>query len=258
VSLYPLIDLNPVILESSYPIFVFQEIHLKTIALITAAGKGQRMQSEIPKQYLCLGEKPILVHTLKVFEECPAVDGIYLIIPQDQMAMVQRDIVEKYHFKKILKLVRGGKIRQMSVWNGLQAIRSGCSIVVVHDGVRPFITCRLIEKSIEEAQKSGAAVVGVTAKDTVKRIGKGEKVQTLPREEIWLAQTPQSFRFSLLMKAYQKAQQENIIGTDDASLVENLEHPITLIKGDYTNIKITTPEDLAWAKSFFVLGEKGV
>jgi 2-C-methyl-D-erythritol 4-phosphate cytidylyltransferase len=230
---------------------------LKTIALITAAGKGQRMQSEIPKQYLSLGGKPILVHTLQVFEECPGIDGIYLIVPQDQLSMVQKDLIEKYHFKKVLKLVRGGKMRQLSVWNGLQAIRSGCSIVVVHDGVRPFISCRLIKKSIEEAQKSGAAVVGVPAKDTVKRIVKGKKVQTLPREEIWLAQTPQSFQFSLLKRAYQKAQQEDILGTDDASLVERLGHPITLIKGDYSNIKITTPEDLAWAESFFVMGKKG-
>jgi 2-C-methyl-D-erythritol 4-phosphate cytidylyltransferase len=236
---------------------VLKGILLKTIALITAAGKGQRMQSEIPKQYLCLGEKPILVHTLQVFEACLAIDGIYLIVPQDQMAMVQKDIVEKYHFKKILKLVRGGKMRQSSVWNGLQAIRSGCSIVVVHDGVRPFISCRLIEKSIEEAQKNGAAIVGVSVKDTVKRIVKGKKVQTLPREEIWLAQTPQSFRFSLLIKAYRKAQQDNILGTDDASLVENLGHPITLIKGEYNNIKITSPEDLALAKFFLAIGKKG-
>lgn len=231
---------------------------MKTIALITAAGKGQRMQSDTPKQYLCLGDKPILYHTLKVFEECPAVDGIYLIVPQDQMTMVQKDIVEKYDLKKVLKLVRGGKLRQQSVWNGLQAIRSGCSIVVVHDGVRPFISGRLIEKSIEEAQKNGAAVVGLNVKDTVKRIGKGKKIQTLPREEIWLAQTPQSFRFPLLMKAYQKANQENIASTDDASLVENLDHPITMIQGDYANIKITTPEDLNLARAFFALWEKGV
>jgi len=221
-----------------------------------AAGRGQRMQSETPKQYLCLGDKPILFHTLKVFEECPPVDGIYLIVPPDQLTMVQKDIVEKYHFKKVHKLVRGGKMRQQSVWNGLQAIRSECSIVVVHDGVRPFIRCRLIEKSIEEARKNGAAVVGVTAKDTVKRVSKGSKVVTLPREEIWLAQTPQSFRFPLLMKAYQKAQHDNFVSTDDASLVEYLDHPITLIKGEYANIKITTPEDLALAQSFFDLGNK--
>ncbi len=229
---------------------------MKTIALITAAGKGQRMESSIPKQYLSLGGKPILAQTLQVFEECPAVDGIYVIVPQDQLDRVQKDIVEKYQFNKVLKLVRGGKMRQQSVWNGLRAIRSECSIVVVHDGVRPLIARRLIEKSIEEAKKHGAAVVGVPARDTVKRVTRGKKVQTLPREEIWLAQTPQSFQFPLLMKAFQKAQQEDIWGTDDSFLVERLGHPITMVEGDYSNIKITTPEDLSMAENF-LRGKKG-
>jgi 2-C-methyl-D-erythritol 4-phosphate cytidylyltransferase len=229
---------------------------LKTIALITAAGKGRRMESSIPKQYLSLGGKPILVQTLQVFEECPAVDGIYVIVPPDQMDMVQKDIVEKYHFKKIVKLVLGGKIRQQSVWNGLKAIRSECSIVVVHDGVRPFVNRQMIEQSIQEADKHGAAVVAVPAKDTVKRAQKGKKIQTIPREEIWLAQTPQSFRFPLLMKAYQKAYQEEVVGTDDASLVERLGNSVILIQGDYANIKITTPEDLTFAEAYFSGGHK--
>jgi len=224
---------------------------LKTIALITAAGKGQRMQSSTPKQYLCLGGKPILAQTLQVFEECTSIDGIYIIVPEDHMDMVQTDIVEKYQFKKVFKLVQGGKIRQQSVWNGLKAIRSECSIVVVHDGVRPLISQQLIAQSIEEAQKNGAAVVAVLARDTVKRATNGEKVQTLLRDEIWLAQTPQTFQLPLLMKAYQEAQQNDILGTDDAYLVERIGHPITLIMGDYTNIKITTPEDLALAEVLF-------
>ncbi len=198
-----------------------------------------------------------MAQTLQVFEECPAIDGIYIIVPHDQMDMVQREIVEKYHFKKVLKLVRGGKVRQYSVWNGLKAIRAGCSIVVVHDGVRPLISRRLITQSIEAAQKNGAAVVAVLARDTVKRAVEGKKIQTLPREEIWLAQTPQSFQFPLLMKAYQKAHQDEILGTDDAFLVERLGHPITLISGDYSNIKITTPEDLALAETLFPGDNKG-
>jgi 2-C-methyl-D-erythritol 4-phosphate cytidylyltransferase len=229
---------------------------MNTIALITAAGKGQRMQSPIPKQYLSLGGKPILAQTLQVFEECSSIDGIYIIVPQDEMDMVQREIVEKYQFKKVLKVVRGGKMRQYSVWNGLKAIRTGCSIVVVHDGVRPLISCRLISQSIAAAQKNGAAVVAVLARDTVKRATAGKKIQTLPREEIWLAQTPQTFQFPLLMNAYQKAHQDEILGTDDAFLVERLGHPITMIMGDYSNIKITTPEDLVLAETLFSRKEK--
>jgi 2-C-methyl-D-erythritol 4-phosphate cytidylyltransferase len=230
---------------------------LKTIALITAAGKGHRMQSSIPKQYLSLGGKPILAQTLQVFEDCSAIDGIYIIVPQDQMDMVQKDIVERYHFKKVFKVVRGGKIRQLSVWNGLKAIRSDCAIVVVHDGVRPLITRRLITQSIETAQKNGAAVVAVLSRDTVKRAALGKKIQTLPREEIWLAQTPQTFQFPLLMKAYQKAHQDDILATDDASLVERLGHPVTLVTGDYSNIKITTPEDLALAETLLSRVKRG-
>ena len=198
-----------------------------------------------------------MAQTLQVFEDCSAIDGIYVIVPQDQMDMVQKEIVEKYHFKKVLKLVRGGRMRQYSVWNGLKAIRAGCSIVVVHDGVRPLISPRLIAQSIEAAQKNGAAVVAVLARDTVKRATAGKKIQTLPREEIWLAQTPQTFQFPLLMKAYQKAHRDDILGTDDASLVERLGHPITLITGDYSNIKITTPEDLILAEALFPREKQG-
>ena len=224
---------------------------MRTIALITAAGKGQRMQTQTPKQYLPLGGKPILAQTIKVFETCPAVDEIYVIVPAEQMEMVEKDIVDKYHFKKVLKVVRGGKMRQQSVWNGLRAIRSECSIVIVHDGVRPFVTPQMIEQGIKVAAENGAAVTAVRAKDTVKRAIRGKKVQTLPREEIWLAQTPQVFQFSLLMKAYQKANQEEITGTDDAFLVERMGHPVILIEGNYNNVKITTPEDLVFAEAYF-------
>lgn len=229
---------------------------MKTLALITAAGKGLRMQSPIPKQYLLLGGRPILAQTLSVFEKCPDIDGVYVIVPQDQMEMVQRDIIEKYRFKKVLKVVRGGKTRQQSVYNGLKAIRSDCAIVVVHDGVRPLVRERLITESIQAARKHGAAVVGVPARDTIKRATAGKKLKTLDREEIWMAQTPQSFQFPLLLKAYQKAEEDGFQGTDDAALVERLGHPVTLIQGDYTNIKITTPEDLALAETLFERGKK--
>lgn len=229
---------------------------MKTLALITAAGKGQRMHSEVPKQYLLLGGKPILAQTLSVFVKCPDIDGIYVIVPQDQMEKVQREIIEKYRIQKVLKVVRGGKTRQQSVYNGLKAIRSDCDIVVVHDGVRPLVTEGLITESIQAARKNGAAVVAVPARDTVKRSLTGKKLKTLDRNEIWMAQTPQSFQFSLLLKAYQKAEEDGIQATDDAFLVERLGHPITLIQGDYTNIKITTPEDLALAEALFDRGKK--
>ena len=130
---------------------------MKTIALITAGGKGQRMQSPTAKQFMLLGGKPILAQTIAVFEACPVVDEIYVIAPQDEMGKVQTEIVERYQYKKVLKVVRGGPIRQQSVWNGLRAIKSDCSWVVVHDGVRPLITPRLIEACLKEARRTGAA-----------------------------------------------------------------------------------------------------
>jgi 2-C-methyl-D-erythritol 4-phosphate cytidylyltransferase len=231
---------------------------LKTIALIIAGGKGQRMQSPTAKQFLLLGGEPILARTIAVFEACPVVDEILVIAPHDEMAKVQTDIVEKYQYKKVLKVVRGGRRRQQSVWNGLRAIKSDCSWVVVHDGVRPLITPQLIEAGLREAQQTGAAIVAVPARDTVKRLAPGGKLQTLPREEIWLAQTPQIFEFSLLCKAHQKASQEKFSGTDDASLVERLGLEVSLIPGDYENIKITTPEDLTIAESLIKRRSKGL
>ncbi len=207
------------------------------------------MQSSTAKQFLLLGGKPILAQTIAVFDACPVVDEIFVIAPQDEMAKVQTDIVEKYHYKKVLKVVQGGRRRQQSVWNGLRAIKSDCSWVVVHDGVRPLINPQLIEVGMLEARQTGAAIVAVPARDTVKRLAPGGKLQTLPREEIWLAQTPQIFEFSLLCQAHQKANQDKFTGTDDASLVERLGHPVSLISGDYRNIKITTPEDLTIAET---------
>jgi 2-C-methyl-D-erythritol 4-phosphate cytidylyltransferase len=231
---------------------------LKTIALIIAGGRGQRMKSSTAKQFLLLGGKPILAQTIAVFEACPVVDGIFVVAPQEEMAKVQTDIVEKYQYRKVLQVVRGGRMRQQSVWNGLQAIKSDCSWVVVHDGVRPLISSQLIEAGLMEARQTGAAITAVPARDTVKRLTPGEKLQTLPREEIWLAQTPQIFEFSLLCRAHQKANQEKFSGTDDASLVERLGQAVSLIPGDYGNIKITTPEDLTIAETLIKKGSKGL
>jgi 2-C-methyl-D-erythritol 4-phosphate cytidylyltransferase len=231
---------------------------MKTIALITAGGRGRRMQSPTAKQFLLLGGKPMLAQTIAVFEACPVIDEIFVIAPQDEMAMVQTEIVEKYQYIKVLKVVRGGRMRQQSVWNGLRAIKSDCSWVVVHDGVRPLITPQLIEYGLREARQTGAAIVAVPARDTVKRLVPGGKLQTLPREEIWLAQTPQIFRFSLLYQAHQKAIQGKFTGTDDASLVERLGQAVSLIPGDYGNLKITTPEDLTIAESLIKKGRKAL
>lgn len=209
-----------------------------------------------PKQFLALAGRPILAHTVGVFENCPAVDGIFIIAPAEEMDPVQQEIVEANGFQKVLKVVRGGRVRQQSVWNGLKAVTGDWDIVVVHDGVRPLIRPALIEAGIAEARKTGAAVVAVPARDTVKRQRPGGRLETLPREEIWLAQTPQTFQFSLLFQAHQKAAQDLYKGTDDACLVERLGREVALIPGDEFNLKITTPQDLRLAESWMSLVKK--
>lgn len=229
---------------------------MKTIALITAGGKGQRMQSPTAKQFLLLAGKPILAWTIEVFEGCAAIDEIFVIAPPEEMEKVQTEILENFQYKKVLKVVRGGRMRQQSVWNGLRAIKSDCSWVVVHDGVRPLINPLWIEAGLLEARETGAAIVAVPARDTVKRLTPKGELQTLPREEIWLAQTPQIFEFSLLCRAHRRANQEKFTGTDDASLVERLGQKVSLVPGDYGNIKITTPDDLKIAE-MLIAGTRG-
>jgi 2-C-methyl-D-erythritol 4-phosphate cytidylyltransferase len=209
-----------------------------------------------PKQFLSLAGRPILAHTVAVFENCPAIDGIFIIAPAEEMDPVQEEIVEANGFQKVLKVVRGGRVRQQSVWNGLKAVTGDCDIVVVHDGVRPLIRPALIEAGITEARKTGAAIVAVPARDTVKRRRPGGRLETLAREEIWLAQTPQTFQFSLLFQAHQRAAQDLYKGTDDAGLVERLGREVALIPGDEFNLKITTPQDLRLAEAWMSLATK--
>lgn len=211
-----------------------------------------------PKQFLALAGRPILAHTVAVFENCQAVDGIFIIAPAEEMDPVQREIVEANGFQKVLKVVRGGRVRQQSVWNGLKAVTGDWGIVVVHDGVRPLIRRDLIEAGIAEARKTGAAIVAVPARDTVKRRRPGGRLETLPRDEIWLAQTPQTFQFSLLFEAHRKAAQDLYKGTDDACLVERMGREVTLIPGDEFNLKITTPQDLRLAESWMSLVKRAL
>lgn len=228
---------------------------MKTIALIPAGGKGRRMQSPTPKQFLSLAGQPVLAHTLAVFEQCPAIDGVYVIVPPDEMTAVQQEIIEVFPFRKVLKVVGGGRQRQQSVWNGLRAIPGDCALVVVHDGVRPLLSPALIEAVIEETRLTGAAIAALPARETVKRRLPDRRLQTLPREDIWLAQTPQGFAFDLLYRAHQKAAQDKFFGTDDASLVERLDRAVSLVPGSLLNLKITTPEDLLLAETLMAAGK---
>ncbi|WP_093884743.1 2-C-methyl-D-erythritol 4-phosphate cytidylyltransferase [Syntrophus gentianae] len=223
----------------------------KVIAIIPAGGSGRRMQSPNPKQYLFMNGKPVLVHTLLRLQKSSLIDEILLVVPEGDLFFVRESIAKPYRLTKIQNIIAGGKERQDSVRNGLAEIGDQCDVVVVHDGVRPFVTEEMLSRVIGAALQFGAAVAGVPVTDTVKEVpGDGYISRTLNRETLWLAQTPQAFQRRILQKAYRKAAEDDFHGTDDASLVEHLGTPVKMIRGDYRNIKITTPDDLVLAEAF--------
>jgi 2-C-methyl-D-erythritol 4-phosphate cytidylyltransferase len=219
-------------------------------ALIPAAGSGQRMGGVIPKPFLRLGGREILARTLAVFEACAAIDEVWVIIAPEYCALCQQRIVEQYGLRKVKGVVAGGATRQESVWQGLQHVESGVDLVVVHDGVRPFITEALLRETLRCAALHGAAIAAVPIKDTLKRVSEaGEVETTVPRERLWRVQTPQVFQRPLLQAAFRQARDRGIAATDEASLVEVLGRRIKVVPGDENNIKITTPDDLRFSET---------
>ncbi len=221
----------------------------KVTALIPAAGMGKRMGKAVAKQFLTLGDMPMLAHTLLMFQRASEVDEIIPILSKEDMEICLKEIIERYHVTKVKTLVVGGKERQDSVQNGLQKLEKDASIVLIHDGVRPFVTNEMIEEIVDYARKGECVTVGVPLKDTVKEVNeKGFVVHTLERSRLWAIQTPQAFPVKILRRAYEDSYKRNIYGTDDATLVERAGGMVRVIMGSYDNIKITTPEDLLLAE----------
>ena len=223
---------------------------MKTVAIIPAGGSGRRLKAGIAKQYLLLDGLPVLVHSLKAFEQALVINEIIVVVPESDIKYVREELIKKNDLKKVTNVIAGGAQRQDSVRNGLAAIDDKCDIVLVHDGVRPFVTEKMINEVVLAAKKDQAASIGVKAKDTIKETqDNGLVVKTVQRQNIWLTQTPQAFPFAVLKKAYEAAQSDNYYGTDDASLVERIGIKVKMIAGSYDNIKITTPEDLIIAEA---------
>ncbi len=216
--------------------------------IIAAGGSGKRLGGRLPKQFMPLGGISILERTIRVFGRMAPVGEIVVVVPARHLARV-RKIVRAARLRKTVRAVPGGKERQDSVWNGLTAFSSHPEIVVVHDAVRPFLTRRMIAEVVKGAKQYGAAVVGVPVRDTIKveRIP-GFYTSTPKRSSLWAVQTPQGFRFDLILKAHRAARRSRFVGTDDASLVERLGARVRIIGGSGRNIKITTPDDLRIAK----------
>lgn len=202
------------------------------------------------KQFILVHEKPILYHTLRVFQQSGIISDIILACEKDWIGFVEKEIVVPYGLTKIKKIIEGGAHRQDSVYNGLKAIDSA-DIVLVHDGVRPIVTEDLIRRTAELCSVHGAAIAAVRVKDTIKSQNPQQFVeQTIDRSNLWQVQTPQCFDYHLLKKAFEKAYADSFYGTDESMLVERMGHPVKIIEGDYRNIKITTPEDIAPAELF--------
>ena len=220
--------------------------------VVPAAGKGRRMGGVRSKQFLELDGKPIIIRTLEHFQSSPLIDCIVVAVSSDVIEE-SRSLIGGAGLTKVTGIVSGGDERQDSVWCGLEALDSrNPHFVLVHDGVRPFIDGDLIDRVLSAAVRHRAAVPAVRAKETVKLTGADGFVQeTLPREQLWIAQTPQAFEFKLLHRAYERARADGFIGTDDASLVERLGEKVSIVEGSYDNIKITTPEDLEFAQGIF-------
>lgn len=221
----------------------------KTCAIIVAAGKGKRMGSPINKQYLNIKGKPLLFYSLTAFSKCNLIDEIIVVTNENEIDYCKTEIIEKYKINKISQIVKGGQERQYSVLNGLLAAK-GCDIVLIHDGARPFINYGIIGEGIKFAMLYGASACGVIPKDTIKiKNHDGFSIDTPDRNFLVNVQTPQCFKYDLILACHKKLLDEGVYVTDDTMVVERYGNKVFLYEGSYNNIKITTPEDL-------IIGEK--
>ena len=220
-------------------------------AVVLAAGKGKRMHSAVQKQFLMLGGKPVIFYSLEQFEQCPFINEIVLVTGEEEIDYCRKEIVEKFDFQKVKKIVSGGAERFLSVYNGLKACT--CDFVYIHDGARPFVDQAILERTREDVKRYGACVAGMPVKDTIKiSDGDGYADVTPPRSRVWMVQTPQVFAYSCIKDAYDKLIADGRMDvTDDAMVLECMAGQKTkLTLGSYENIKITTPEDLEIAEVF--------
>nr|WP_302686873.1 2-C-methyl-D-erythritol 4-phosphate cytidylyltransferase [uncultured Romboutsia sp.] len=212
--------------------------------VIVAAGTGSRMNIGINKQFIKLEGKEIIAYTIEKFYNNSNIEDIVVVVKEDESEFFKKEILDKYNFKNV-KIAYGGKERQDSVYNGLKLLDEKCDVVLIHDGARPFVSDKIIDKSIEEAKEHKAIVVGVPVKDTIKVIDNDKNIVDTPnRSVLWAVQTPQTFDYNILIDAYKDAFKNKFYGTDDAMLVERIGYKVKMLEGSYNNIKITTQEDL--------------
>jgi len=229
----------------------------KCVAVVLAAGSGKRMQSSVAKQYLILGEKPVLWYALHAFEESNIIDEVILVVGRGEITYCRQEMVEKYGFQKVSEVVEGGAERYLSVWEGLKVIQES-DLIFIHDGARPFVTEDILQRTYAAAKEYGACVAGMPVKDTIKVSDEDGFANYTPnRKSVWQIQTPQVFEASLIREAYSELieklddiKKSGTEITDDAMVVETIKgKKVKLVQASYKNIKITTPEDMLIAES---------
>ena len=228
------------------------------VALVPAAGRGLRMGGSVPKQFLSLGGEPLIIQSLRMLQAAPVIDRIILAVPSAEVEYCEDEIVSRYGFTKVTKIVVGGAERQDSVRCALAEVPSDTEIVLIHDAVRPFVTLRMITEVVTMARKEGAAIIALPMRDTVKQVRTDGMIErTVDRAALWLAQTPQAFRRDWIETAHRKAHAEGVRATDDAFLVEWLGHSVAVVEGSGENIKVTRPEDLVIGEAILASRKTG-
>ena len=222
---------------------------MSVCAVVPAGGLGTRMGGTVPKQFLNLNGKPILYYTLKALQESGLISELILVVPKKEYSNACNQWLGKPEI--VTKVVVGGAKRQDSVYNGFCEVSRESEIVLVHDGVRPFLSHKMIRETINAAREYGAAITAIPVHDTIKRVdASGLVSQTVERENLWRVQTPQAFQYKILNEAFKKANSENFYGTDEGTLIEHLGAPVKVIEGSEKNIKITQPEDLELSETY--------
>lgn len=222
----------------------------KTVAILLAGGKGIRMGTGTPKQFLPLAGKPVILHTLEKFQVSDWIDEIVLVLPESNLNFVEQEVLRNRNFSKLKNKVVGGLSRQDSTYEGFKVIDGNPDVVIVHDVARPLLNLETIRQCIEIAFKEGAALAATPASDTIKECDEvGKVIATHPREKIFLAQTPQAARYEILKEALESAYQEGFQGTDEASLIERIGKLVKVVVTDSNNIKLTRPSDFIFAEA---------
>jgi 2-C-methyl-D-erythritol 4-phosphate cytidylyltransferase len=206
------------------------------------------MNRSTPKQYLLLQGRPVICHTIMAFNSCPEVDKIVLVVPEMDIQYCREELLSGLPLETPVHVLAGGKRRQNSVFNGILSIDDRDGIVIIHDGVRPLIRPEMISRCISKAKTTGACILGIPLQDTLKAVGGGNLIKrTIPREGLWIAQTPQAFHYQLIREAHESAAKAGVEATDDAALLERMDFPVSILQSTGENLKITTNEDLLMA-----------